>query len=64
MSEKPPIGIKPRWKLTEERISEINGALVRYLLAQKEIPHEWIEELSELLAWRNGYLSEEKSSPW
>nr|DAJ27958.1 MAG TPA: hypothetical protein [Caudoviricetes sp.] len=49
--EKPPLGLIPRrfWEvqLIQERITMIKEAINRYLEAKKDIPYEWIRELSE-----------------
>ena len=47
MSEKPPLGITPRYIHDEHRAREIIFALLRYLDAGKPIPREWLEELSD-----------------
>lgn len=41
---KPPMGIKPRELVLEDRLKEINEAACRFREANKEIPKEWIEE--------------------
>lgn len=51
MYEKPPLGIPPR-NIAEHgfnvfRMGEILGAMSRYSEAQKPIPIEWVNELSE-----------------
>ena len=48
MSNKPPIGITPRWLLDEERAIEIEQAIARYNEADYPIPIEWIQELNEV----------------
>lgn len=48
--EKPSIGLKPKKYHDDERHSEILGAINRYLIANKQIPIEWIEEYNELLS--------------
>lgn len=50
-ANKPPLGIIPRWRVTEIRIEEINQAINRFIEAKQEIPVEWIKELNELLLW-------------
>jgi hypothetical protein len=49
--EKPPIGLKSRFIVDRQRISEILGAMGRYNSADKAIPEEWMDELSDLV-WR------------
>lgn len=46
---KPPLGLKPRWKADEERAEEIAIAISRYQDARKAIPNEWLDEYDELL---------------
>jgi len=43
---KPPLGLRPRFVVLEERIKEINKAIERYRQAQKTIPAEWYNEKS------------------
>lgn len=45
---KPPLGLMPRYQWVEERKKEIIRAMDRYSSAEKVIPREWIEELSNL----------------
>jgi hypothetical protein len=52
--EKPPLGLRPRDVLDEPvdnvgRISEILGAMKRYMDAGRVIPTEWSLELYRLL---------------
>lgn len=47
----PPIGLRPRWIVTELRMKEINAAMARYHEANKQVPLEWIEELRDLTTW-------------
>lgn len=50
MVEKPPLGLRPRWIVVEQRINEIKQALHNYLDTPKyPIPHEWIEEYNQLV---------------
>ena len=46
--EKPPIGLRPRFIVEEERIREISNAINRYAHESKKIPQEWLDELIEL----------------
>ena len=46
--EKPPIGLKPRIFILEQRISEINEAILRYQEVEKTIPDEWLKEKTKL----------------
>lgn len=54
-NQKPPIGIRPRWLVSAERLDEINEAMKRYTLCHKEIPQEWLDERKELLDWLNEF---------
>lgn len=59
--EAPPIGLRPRWVVAEERIQEIKEACNRYYNSNTEVPREWLEELHELLAYiRMHRLKEQK----
>lgn len=49
-SERLPIGIIPFWMYNEQRLDEINSAILRYNEAGKEIPKEWIGEKQSLEA--------------
>jgi hypothetical protein len=51
-SEKaPPLGLRPRFIVSENRLCEITSAMTRYAEASKPIPAEWTKELDELSAW-------------
>lgn len=52
----PPLGLCPRWVVTEHRIQEIKDAINRYINEDKPVPVEWIEELRELLVWYRAYF--------
>ena len=45
---RPPLGLRPRRFVDEERLSEVYAAIARYLEAGKPVPVEWIEEYNEL----------------
>jgi hypothetical protein len=47
----PPLGLRPRWLVAEQRIAEIKAAMNRYIEANEPIPSEWLEELHELLTY-------------
>ena len=49
----PPLGIKPRTYWVEERIDAIREAIVRYAVAGRMVPDEWVIELSEHIMWLN-----------
>ena len=48
MSEKPPLGLEPKYIHDNMRISEIIKAVYRHMDVRKEIPEEWIREYNEL----------------
>lgn len=48
INKAPPIGLRPKSIVDAERIQEIKEAIIRYVLADKEIPKEWQEELCNL----------------
>ena len=48
-TNKPPLGLTPKWIIQTERYYEICGAISRYYNAGKKIPIEWIEEYNELV---------------
>jgi hypothetical protein len=47
---RPPLGVKPWWLAAEQRISAIEGAALRYTLAQQDVPRGWLRE-RRLLKW-------------
>lgn len=47
--KKPPSGIRPRWLIAEERLREINQAIVWYTNTNHSIPKEWLEERDSIL---------------
>lgn len=48
-SQKPPLGLTPRYIHDCERIDEILCAIERYTDANMSIPKSWVEELRDLL---------------
>lgn len=58
LSKKPPIGIAPRWIVTEKRIANIKEAVSNYMLANMKIPIEWITEYNDLLIWLQRHKTE------
>ncbi len=46
---KPPLGLRPKFIVTESRIQEIKEAIERYIAVNYAIPAEWIEEYNELV---------------
>jgi len=47
--EKPPLGIMPRRNHREQRLRDIDLAIVRYLEANRMLPAAWLRERDELL---------------
>jgi hypothetical protein len=48
-AEKPPLGLKPRKFVDEDRLREVQGAMDRYYYANKPMPLEWITEYNQLV---------------
>ena len=48
-SDKPPLGLVPKYIKDSERIEEIQEAIRRYRTAGKKIPDSWYIELGELI---------------
>lgn len=46
--KKPPLGIKPRKFVVEERAIEIAEAVIRFIKAGRAPYTEWVDELKEL----------------
>lgn len=49
MSERSPLGLKPKYIHDEERLKAVQQAIHRYAIRTLEIPIEWVEEYNELL---------------
>lgn len=47
-SKRPPLGVRPRYLLDEERITELKGAISRYIKSNWPIPDNIINEYNEL----------------
>lgn len=45
---KPPLGLTPKWLFLEQRLIAIKEAIGRYVVANKEIPTEWLSEYVEI----------------
>lgn len=45
---KPPLGITPNYIWIEKRIQEIEQGIIRFVMADYEIPEDWKTELKEL----------------
>lgn len=56
-SLKPPLGLTPRYLWDETRLKEIDGAMLRYAIAQKEIPQEWHDERTEIVMRLNEFYN-------
>ena len=48
MSERPPLGLMPKYIWQEQRLQDIKEAITRYVSAGKEIPNEWLDEYALL----------------
>ncbi len=48
-AKKPPIGLKPKKIVDEERFLEVCAAISRYYNDEREIPVEWVEEYNQLI---------------
>ena len=52
MTEKPlhdsPLGLMPRWRWDEIRVSEITKAIERFMEIGRSVPVEWLSEIQEL----------------
>ena len=46
--KKPPLGVRPRWVLDEERFTELLEGINRHWNMNILPPLEWIEELLEV----------------
>lgn len=51
--KRPPLGLAPKWIRDEQRLWEIQAAIVRYYEAEMPIPIEWVEEYNQLITERN-----------
>lgn len=47
----PPLGIMARKMVNEVRLTDILEACTRYVAVGKQIPEEWLTELSDLNKW-------------
>lgn len=57
MAVKPPLGLTPRYIVDEHRLKSIDDAMLRYAIAQKEIPQEWHDERDELVTRLNAHYN-------
>lgn len=53
VAEKPPIGLRPRKIVAQDRLVEILEAMLRYANEGKVIPDEWDNEYDELREYLN-----------
>lgn len=52
-----PLGLRPKWIILQQRLNEINEAIVRYMDAGYKVPAEWIIERNEII----DYLEEREN---
>jgi hypothetical protein len=48
MSDKPPLGLRPRWLVLSDRADEIKAAIQRYETLGLPRPFDWLIELKEI----------------
>lgn len=48
MQPTPPVGLRPKWLIDQQRAMEIILAMSRFVEAGTKIPRDWFEELSDL----------------
>lgn len=58
--EVPPLGLIPRFIIDEHRLRDIDAAILRYAIAQMEIPQEWHDERSGIVNRLNAYYNRPK----
>jgi hypothetical protein len=66
MIHKPPLGVPPKWLRQEQRLAELNEAVVRYRQEALPIPNDWLEEIRDLageLLARSKHKSAERGCP-
>ncbi|EMT54729.1 hypothetical protein I532_03955 [Brevibacillus borstelensis AK1] len=49
MSDRPPLGVMPRFLWEERRLDDLVSAMDLRLLARQEIPADWLTEYNELV---------------
>jgi hypothetical protein len=54
MEPKPPLGLKPRRIIAEERLEEVEAAIRRFAIYGRTAPIEWLQERDELLDYLHG----------
>jgi len=55
---RPPEGLKPEWRVEEERARAVVAALGRYLATDRPIPTDWCDELRRRVAAVNEHRKE------
>jgi hypothetical protein len=55
----PPLGIKPKVLWVEERLKDLDNAIVRYVGMNYDVPQEWIRERVEHVQYLNGVYNGE-----
>ena len=48
--QQSPIGIMSKEIWEKKRIQDLNDAIIRYMKADVEVPHEWVKEYNELVS--------------
>ena len=48
-TNKPPLGLRPKFIADRHRMIEIFEAILRYVDADKKVPKKWIKELNVLI---------------
>ena len=59
----PPLGLKPWYIATSDRMHDILAAMQRYVQDSREIPGEWITELAALNAIMSTMKEDGEPSP-
>jgi len=49
MYNRPPMGVKPKWLIDEQRKSDLSEAILRFVRAGYEVPTAWIIEYAHLI---------------
>jgi hypothetical protein len=58
LTGKPPIGVVPRYLAEENRMIELQTAIIRYATDKRKVNMEWVEEYNELA---DRYIKRNKS---
>jgi hypothetical protein len=59
--ECPPLGLRPRFIVEEQRLDEIEAAMGRYIFANMDIPFDWVDEFLYLL-WRQKVNNQKRNN--